>query len=94
MRVGFIGLGNVGGKLAGSLIRNRVDVAVHDLNPDLVAAFVAKGDSLSAWCRRNGITRTYAVACLKRQRSGPGARARTSSVIRGRAALAPHSAPR
>jgi 3-hydroxyisobutyrate dehydrogenase len=43
MKVGFIGLGNVGGKLAGSLIRNRIDVAVHDLNPDFVAAKVADG---------------------------------------------------
>ncbi|GHF72728.1 NAD(P)-dependent oxidoreductase [Seohaeicola zhoushanensis] len=43
MRVGFIGLGNVGGKLSGSLIRNGVDVMVHDLNADLVAASVAKG---------------------------------------------------
>jgi 3-hydroxyisobutyrate dehydrogenase len=43
MKVGFIGLGNVGGKLAGSLIRNGVDVRVHDLNPEFVAASVAKG---------------------------------------------------
>jgi 3-hydroxyisobutyrate dehydrogenase len=43
MRVGFIGLGNVGGKLAGSLLRNGVDLVVHDLNPEFVAAFVARG---------------------------------------------------
>ncbi len=43
MRVGFIGLGNVGGKLAGSLLRNGVDLAVHDLNPDLVQDFVDRG---------------------------------------------------
>ena len=43
MKIGFIGLGNVGGKLSGSLLRNGLDVAVHDLNPDLVAEFVAKG---------------------------------------------------
>ncbi|MCB1342391.1 MAG: NAD(P)-dependent oxidoreductase [Pseudooceanicola sp.] len=43
MKVGFIGLGNVGGKLSGSLVRNRVDVTVFDLNADLVAASVAKG---------------------------------------------------
>ena len=35
-RVGFIGLGNVGGKLAGSLLRNGVDLFVRDL--DLAAA--------------------------------------------------------
>ncbi|TNJ47772.1 NAD(P)-dependent oxidoreductase [Phaeobacter sp. B1627] len=43
MKIGFIGLGNVGGKLAGSLLRNGFDLTVHDLNPDLVAAFVARG---------------------------------------------------
>ncbi len=43
MKVGFIGLGNVGGKLSGSLLRNGIDLSVHDLNEDLVAAFVAKG---------------------------------------------------
>ncbi len=43
MRIGFIGLGNVGGKLSGSLLRNGVDLAVHDLNPGLVAAATARG---------------------------------------------------
>lgn len=43
MKVGFIGLGNVGGKLSGSLIRNGVDVMVHDLNEDFVKAKVADG---------------------------------------------------
>ncbi|WP_299663923.1 NAD(P)-dependent oxidoreductase [uncultured Ruegeria sp.] len=43
MRVGFIGLGNVGGKLSGSLLRNGIDLSVHDLNPDLVDGFVSQG---------------------------------------------------
>ena len=43
MKIGFIGLGNVGGKLSGSLVRNGLDVTVHDLNPELVAKFVARG---------------------------------------------------
>ncbi len=43
MKVGFIGLGNVGGKLSGSLLRNGIDLAVHDLSADLVDAFVANG---------------------------------------------------
>jgi 3-hydroxyisobutyrate dehydrogenase len=36
-------LGNVGGKLSGSLLRNGVDLYVHDLNADFVAAKVADG---------------------------------------------------
>lgn len=43
MKVGFVGLGNVGGKLAGSLLRNGYEVMVRDLNADFVAAFVARG---------------------------------------------------
>ena len=43
MKVGFIGLGNVGGKLSGSLLRNGIDLTVHDLNNDLVNEFVSRG---------------------------------------------------
>lgn len=43
MKIGFIGLGNVGGKLAGSLIRNGHDVTVRDLDENLVGRFVARG---------------------------------------------------
>ena len=43
MKVGFIGLGNVGGKLSGSLLRNGIDLTVHDLNEDLVSNAVSKG---------------------------------------------------
>ena len=35
MKIGFIGLGNVGGKLAGSLIRNKFDLTVKDLDENL-----------------------------------------------------------
>ena len=43
MKIGFIGLGNVGGKLAGSLLRNGYEVTVRDIDADTVAAFVGKG---------------------------------------------------
>lgn len=43
MKIGFIGLGNVGSKLSGSLIRNGADVAVHDLDARLVDAKIASG---------------------------------------------------
>ena len=47
MKVGFIGLGNVGGKLAGSLLRNKYDLTVIDLDSSLAKDFVAKGASAS-----------------------------------------------
>jgi 3-hydroxyisobutyrate dehydrogenase len=43
LKVGFIGLGNVGAKLSGTLLRNGVDLYVHDLNAELVDEFVARG---------------------------------------------------
>jgi 3-hydroxyisobutyrate dehydrogenase len=39
MKVGFIGLGNVGGKLAGSLLRNNFDLTVRDLDKNLTQSF-------------------------------------------------------
>ena len=45
MKVGFIGLGNVGGKLAGSLLRNGFDLTVRDLDRDLATPFVDQGAS-------------------------------------------------
>ena len=46
MKIGFIGLGNVGGKLAGSLLRNGHDVTVRDLDRDAAQPFLDKG---AAW---------------------------------------------
>ncbi|MBB5516744.1 3-hydroxyisobutyrate dehydrogenase [Rubricella aquisinus] len=43
MKVGFVGLGNVGSKLAGSLLRNGHDLTVFDLDTGKVAEFVALG---------------------------------------------------
>ena len=47
MKVGFIGLGNVGGKLAYSLLRNKFDLTVIDLDSSLTKDFVTKGASTS-----------------------------------------------
>ena len=43
MRIGFIGLGNVGGKLVSSLLRNKFDVTVRDLDGALVEQFKKLG---------------------------------------------------
>ena len=43
MKIGFIGLGNVGGKLAKSLLRNKFDLTVRDLDNNLTNEFKAKG---------------------------------------------------
>ena len=43
MRYGFIGLGNLGGKLAGSLARKGFDLTVHDINRGLAEPLLAQG---------------------------------------------------
>ncbi len=43
LKVGFIGLGNVGGKLAGSLLRNGIDLTVRDLDPAAAQPFLDGG---------------------------------------------------
>ena len=43
--VGFIGLGNVGGKLAGSPLRNQCQLMVRDLNKTVAQPFVDAGAS-------------------------------------------------
>ena len=43
MNIGFIGLGNVGGKLAGSLLRNGLDLTVRDLDRNAAQPFLSAG---------------------------------------------------
>ncbi|MCY3793578.1 MAG: NAD(P)-binding domain-containing protein, partial [Gammaproteobacteria bacterium] len=43
MKVGFIGLGNVGAKLAGSLLRNGFDLTVRDIDKTAAAPLLGAG---------------------------------------------------
>ena len=47
MKIGFIGLGNVGGKLARSLLRNKFDLIVRDLDTNLTNNFINLGAKVS-----------------------------------------------
>ncbi len=47
MKIGFIGLGNVGGKLAGSLIRNNFDVTVREIDESLTNEFKKLGAKIA-----------------------------------------------
>ena len=46
MKVGFIGLGNVGSKLANSLLKNNIDLSVRDLDYKIMKKFKNKGAKL------------------------------------------------
>jgi 3-hydroxyisobutyrate dehydrogenase len=64
MKIGFIGLGNVGGKLAGSLIRNGHDVTVLDLNRALVERYEARGAKVAATPLELGGRVDLIITCL------------------------------
>ncbi len=64
MKIGFIGLGNVGGKLAGSLLRNGHNLVVRDLDAALVREFVSRGAGSAASPRELAETCDLIVTCL------------------------------
>ena len=64
MKVGFIGLGNVGAKLAGSLLRNGFDLTVRDLDRSLAEPFLAEGASWADSPAKMAATCDYIITCL------------------------------
>ncbi len=64
MRVGFIGLGNVGAKLAGSLVRNAFDVVVLDQRPEAMAALVDAGATAGTSPRHLAEICDVVITCL------------------------------
>mgnify|MGYP005620854039 FL=1 len=64
MRIGFIGLGNVGGKLAGSLARNGFDLVVRDLDAAAVQPLLDAGATLADSARDLAASCDVVVTCL------------------------------
>lgn len=64
MKIGFIGLGNVGGKLAGSILRNGFELTVLDLDENLMAKFVANGAKRGESPRQLAETCDVVITCL------------------------------
>ena len=64
MKIGFIGLGNVGGKLAGSLLRNGFDVTVRDLDRDAAEGFLDRGAHWAESPAAMAATCDYIITCL------------------------------
>ncbi|MEC7236480.1 MAG: NAD(P)-binding domain-containing protein, partial [Pseudomonadota bacterium] len=64
MSVGFIGLGNVGGKLAGSLLRNNMNVTVRDLDRETAQPFLDNGASWGESPRAMAESCDIIVTCL------------------------------
>ncbi len=64
MKVGFIGLGNVGKKLSGSLVRNGFDVIVRDLDRDAAAPLLEAGASWADSGRELAERSDVVITCL------------------------------
>ena len=64
MNVGFIGLGNVGGKLAGSLLRNKFNLTVRDLDKNLTKQFKDSGAKIANSAKELAEETDLIITCL------------------------------
>jgi len=64
MKIGFIGLGNVGGKLADSLLRNKFDLTVRDLDEKILKSFVDKGANIVNTAKELAENVDLIITCL------------------------------
>ncbi len=64
MKIGFIGLGNVGGKLAGNLLRNKFDLTVRDLDKKLTNDFKNKGAKIAKTAKALAEQTDLIITCL------------------------------
>ncbi len=63
-KIGFIGLGNVGGKLAGSLLRNGFDLTVRDLDENAAQRFLDDGAKWGESPRQMAASTDILITCL------------------------------
>jgi len=64
MKIGFIGLGNVGGKLANSLLRNKFDLTVRDLEENLTKDFANNGAKVAKSAKELAEKVDLIITCL------------------------------
>ena len=64
MKIGFIGLGNVGSKLAGSLLRNKFDLTVRDLDHNLTKDFYDLGAKVASSAKELAEQVDLIITCL------------------------------
>ena len=64
MKIGFIGLGNVGGKLANSLLRNKFQLIVRDLDKNVTNDFKKKGVEIAISPKELAKKADLIITCL------------------------------
>jgi 3-hydroxyisobutyrate dehydrogenase len=82
-KIGFIGLGNVGGKLAGSLLRNGADLTVRDLNRELEADFVSRGATRATSPREMAEHVDIIITCLPSPAASADVMERPNGILAG-----------
>ena len=83
MKIGFIGLGNVGGKLAGSLLRNKFNLTVIDLDLSLVKDFISKGSKTAKSPKELAEKVDLIITCLPSPKICAEVMERKDGVIEG-----------
>ena len=64
MKIGFIGLGNVGGKLAESLLRNKFELTVRDVEKNVTENFKKKGAKIANTAKELAQKSDVIITCL------------------------------
>ena len=83
MKIGFIGLGNVGGKLAGSLLRNKFDLTVRDLETKLTNDFKNHGAKVSNSAKELAEQTDLIITCLPSPKICAEVMESTEGIING-----------
>jgi 3-hydroxyisobutyrate dehydrogenase len=82
-KIGFIGLGNVGAKLAGSILRHGMPLTVRDLNAGLEDAFVEKGASKASSPREMAEKTDVVITCLPSPAASADVMERADGILAG-----------
>ena len=72
MKIGFIGLGNVGGKLASSLLRNGFDVTVLDLSEEAMSPLLSAGAARGTTPKALAESCDLVITCLPNPAASAG----------------------
>ncbi|HAX04686.1 MAG TPA: 3-hydroxyisobutyrate dehydrogenase [Acidimicrobiaceae bacterium] len=83
MKVGFIGLGNVGAKLAGSILRNGFDLTVRDLDPAVTGEFSRLGAKVAGSPKELAEDCNVIITCLPSPSISASVMEDTNGVLAG-----------
>tara|TARA_Y100000590_G_scaffold396680_1_gene477584 strand:+ start:186 stop:1127 length:942 start_codon:yes stop_codon:yes gene_type:complete len=83
MKIGFIGLGNVGGKLAGSLLRNKFNIIVRDLDNKIIKKFSDRGAQIASSPKDLAEKSDLIITCLPSSKACSEVMESEDGIIKG-----------